>query len=165
MSATQDSATDSTPRRGGLIALAILLVVVVAVAVGTVLLVRLTSTPEEGSTEPYREAWASAMRKAGVDATLPPSPTELTAYRGVGGHPFEATFTGEEATALLAIYPFTYREGSTTALLRDPRLTFPKTGTIRIETGIESSVQGGDLELEGPVAFGSTEGLTSPGAD
>ncbi|MBI5232528.1 MAG: hypothetical protein HY876_10250, partial [Coriobacteriales bacterium] len=46
-----------------------------------------------------------------------------------------------------------------------PRLTFPKTGTIRIETGIESSVQGGDLELEGPVAFGSTEGLTSPGAD
>jgi hypothetical protein len=63
------------------------------------------SPAEKVRTPEVQSAFSSAMKKAGVSAPhAPTSPVEIATVKPIGKHSFEATFTYEELTALLAAF-------------------------------------------------------------
>lgn len=104
-------------------------------------------------------AWASAMRKADVEATFPAAPVQVEAVTTTGRQPFEATFTAEEMSALLAVYRF---EAEMPATLSSVRVAFPDDGVAEITARIR--LQGATYEgvATMPLEY-SVKGIDSPG--
>lgn len=165
----QGSAPASGPKRSRTLIWASIAgaVSVIALIAGTWMLISvLTSKPKpDTQTEQYRAAWASAMQKAGVEATLPPTPVEITSLSGEGSHSFEATFTAEEATALLRIYMYTFESAGQHASLIGPTIEFPSDGVLRVTSDVKTDGgQSASFQIEGPVTYNLSARLRSPGA-
>jgi hypothetical protein len=121
-------------------------------------------TAGAGDFEQYREAYESAVAKAGVEATFPPEPVALDKLEAEGSHPFEALFTAEEATALLAMHPLIATvEGSQVSLI-EPELLFAEGAAMTIGGRILADGRRFRAQIEGPVGFDPDSGVTSPGA-
>ena len=82
----------------------------------------------------YRTPFESAMEKAGITATFPGAPVELTDVTPTGSHPFTATFTAEEVTALLNVFRWTTDiQGTSVARLGRRRSAFPAEDTVSLQ--------------------------------
>ena len=93
------------------------------------------------STQDVAGAFASAMKKAGVHAPAAPAgPVDLIGVKAVGAHPFDATFSDAELTALLRSFAFTPTSGTRLALAVD---------SVSLESG-------GNLRLSGKVTASGT---------
>jgi hypothetical protein len=100
---------------------------------------------------PYRDAWASAMRKAAVDATLPAGPTDVTALGTTGSHRFETTFTAEEITALVTVY--TYNPSGQAIALDRVSVQFPGAGQAMLSGTASINGSSYSAEIAGPAGF------------
>lgn len=111
-----------------------------------------------------REAFASAMRKAKVEAEYPVgAPIPLESVEPSGEHPFSAEFTAEELSALLAAFAYSApANGSTVQLGRATvRITGPGTLGIDADVSVDDNVY--SASVEGPVSYGFGS-VSSPGA-
>ena len=86
----------------------------------------------------YEPAWTSAMAKAGVEATFPAGPVELTSLRASGQRRFSATFSADEIEALLVVYPFAPTTLPQDVDLRDLEIAFPepRVSELRARVGV-----------------------------
>ena len=111
----------------------------------------------------YQPGFDSAMAKAGTKATFPGAPVELDQVQPTGGHPFSATFTAEEITALVNVFRWTTEIQSTSVAVSGVGVTFPAAGTARLKAS--AKVQGNTYSgsLEGPAEF-ENGSITSSGA-
>lgn len=98
-------------------------------------------------------AFASAMKKAGVDATYPPAAVELTSLRISGSHPFSATFTPEEIAALLSTFTHLAQVSGSDISLRDVTLQLAGSDSLRLSTGVEVGGSAYSGSVTAPVAF------------
>ena len=97
-------------------------------------------------------AFASAMRKAGVQApAAPKSPVDLVSLKTTGGHPFQATFTFDELAALLRAFAYTPTSGMRVHL--DVRSISQTGGNVRLTGDVTASGTSYSGRIEGPVAF------------
>jgi hypothetical protein len=104
--------------------------------------------------EQYRPAWESAMRKAGVEATFPAGPVDLSAVRATGATPFSADFTAEEVAALMTVYRFDYEaQGAGTVSVRRPSVEFPEAGWGRLSGRLLFDGSAYKARLEAPATF------------
>jgi len=111
----------------------------------------------------FERAWSSAMAKAGVEATFPAGPVEVTTVVATGRVPFEATFTAEEMTALVNVYPFTTDIAGQTISLGNPEVGFPAAGVGTLAGSLETGGSRYDAVITAPVTWGLS-GIESPGA-
>ena len=103
------------------------------------------------------------MAKAGTKATFPEAPVELENVSATGGHPFEATFTAEEITALVNVFRWTTDIQGTSVAVSGVTVGFPEagTGSLRARVKVNGSSYSGTLV--GPIAYENGT-ITSPGA-
>lgn len=161
--ASQDQQPVEMRSRGRAWAIALTVVGIVAVLVaGTVWLVRLTAEPVASQAELRRAAYESAMRKAGVDATMPPEPVDLRLIETFGSHSFDATFTAAEIAALLNTYPFTSAVRGTAVSLGAVRLAFDDPGVVSMRGRLSAGDQSFSARLTAPATWSAT-GLSSTG--
>jgi len=142
----------------------VVVVLFIAIIVSTVVWALGRSSAPRTDPAATRAAFASAMKKAGVDAAYPPgAPIELTTVRATGGHPFSATFTGEELSALLATFSYTYTANGSSATLDRADISVVTTGTLALNGGVTVDGKSYSAVVEAPVTmrFGT---VTSPGA-
>ncbi|HSK47286.1 MAG TPA: hypothetical protein VLA05_04675 [Coriobacteriia bacterium] len=85
----------------------------------------------------YRGPWASAMAKAGVEATFPAGPVELTELKASGRKDFSATFTPEEIAALVAVYHYSSDAFGAGVAFSDLKVAFPEPGRGSLEGKIQ----------------------------
>jgi hypothetical protein len=111
----------------------------------------------------FEQAWTSAMAKAGVEATFPPAPVELTEVVAHGRVAFDATFTADEVTALLNVYPYKAVIGGQQVSFLDPVVAFPAAGTGALSGRLQAGESAYSASIAGPVAYTAT-GIDSPGA-
>jgi hypothetical protein len=111
----------------------------------------------------YRTPFESAMAKAGTTAAFPAAPVELSGVSATGSHPFKATFTAEEVTALVNVFPWTTELQGTSVAVSGVTVGFPSAGigSLRARVKVNGSSYGGTLQ--GPVDYKSGS-ITSPGA-
>jgi hypothetical protein len=111
----------------------------------------------------YRPGFESAMKKAGTAASFPAAPVELGTVSATGSHPFEATFTADEITSLVNVFPWTTSIQGTAVAVSGVSVGFPAagTGSLSARVKINDSSYGGSLE--GPVAYEAGR-ITSTGA-
>ncbi len=155
--------SSNTSRRAIIIGVSVV-VVFVAIIVGTV--VWALGRPSAAQQDPAatRAAFASAMKKAGVDASYPTSaPVELTGVEASGSHPFSATFTAEELSALLTTFPYAYTANGTSVALERAVISVIETGTMGLNTGVTVDGKGYSAAVEAPVEL-RLGSVTSPGA-
>ncbi len=100
---------------------------------------------------PYAAAWTSAMKKAGVEATLPAEPTDITALQAAGQHDFSATFTAEEITALVNVYRYAPPDQPVT--LGSVSVRFPQAGNGVLRGSAVISGSSYSAELAGPAGY------------
>ena len=116
-------------------------------------------------------AFASAMRKAGVEATAPAAPVDLTEVQASGSHPFTATFTAEELSAVLNAFPYSADVMGTPIELSRVTVTLPGEGRVGISGRVtvndstysgsvtgKATVEAGTMTVSGPVEA-SAEGI------
>lgn len=153
-------------RRGLWIGLGVVAGVIALAALGGLIFWAITSGGSRGTgagTEAVREDWASAMSKAGVEATLPPEPTDIRSYRAEGaGHPFDATFTAGEATALLRVYTFSYDSGQGEVSIGEPSVAFPSDGVVELTGDVSFGENTAGASIEGPVSW-TADGIQQDG--
>jgi len=104
------------------------------------------------------------MEKAGVEAAFPANaPVELASIEASGSHPFSATFTGEELTALLSAFSYDFTAEGVTVTLDRADISVISTGTMGLNGGVTVDGKSYSAVVEGPVTmrFGTVE---SPGA-
>lgn len=111
----------------------------------------------------FETAWRSAMAKAGVEATFPAGPVDLSSLRVTGSRSFEATFTAEEITALLNVYPYAPESQAESFGLDDVEVGFPAEGVGALSGTLTTGDSTYDARIEGPIAYLAT-GIDSPGA-
>lgn len=113
----------------------------------------------------FQSAWASAMAKAGVEATFPVDPVEVTSLQSSGRQSFEATFTAEEITALLNVYPYRGEIAGAEVSLTSAEVEFPDAGRVRLSGSLVADGSGYSAVAEAPVSYADGEitsrGLTS----
>lgn len=158
-SGAQDSSAPSRGKRARIIA--IVVVVLVALVGGLVAFTMWAMRSGEQRQEAKvaeredarRTAWESAMRKAGVDAAYPGRQVPLTEIQASGSQPLSATFTAEEITALLQVYPYETSVAGTDVELRDVTLRFPAEGTAAIEGELAAQGSVYSAEAQAPVSY------------
>jgi hypothetical protein len=111
----------------------------------------------------YRTGFDSAMTKAGTKATFPGAPVELSSVSATGSHPFDATFTAEEITALVNTFPWTTEIQATSVAVSGVTVGFPSAGTASLDAAVKVNGSSYSGSLEGPVAY-RMGSITSPGA-
>lgn len=111
----------------------------------------------------YEPAWSSAMAKAGVEATFPPSPVDVSEVRATGKQPFEATFTAEEISALMNVYRYEGEIQQQRFSLRRVKASFPSDGVGSLSGSLIAGNTSYFARIEGPVTYSPT-GIDSPGA-
>lgn len=138
---SRDQTGGATPSKRavrGFAVVAVIAAIAIAVLVGWALWMRgrAPRPAPRASIEAFEPAWASAMAKAGVEATFPALPLDIENLRFSGRHSFEATFTAEEITALLNVYRFSTNIAGSSVSLGASRLSFGP----RDEVGIEGTL-------------------------
>jgi hypothetical protein len=119
------------------------------------------SAPRPGF-ERYQPAWESAMRKAGVEATFPDGPVDISQVRATGTQPLDATFTAEEVAALLSVYRYEARVSGQTAATGDIEVSFPEDGVAELDMVLYWDGSRYRAKAVAPLAYqGGT--ITSPG--
>jgi hypothetical protein len=118
------------------------------------------ATSEREALMAYRGAWASAMRKASVDATFPAEPVDITQLNAAGQHAFQATFTAEEITALVTVYR--YAPPGQAVTLRQVTLRFPGAGEAVLSGSAVINGSGYSAEIAGPVGY-ENDGIVAQG--
>lgn len=114
------------------VVVALLAVVVWAVSVGT----RPAPPRVEPRFDRFESAWSSAMAKAGVEATFPIGPVELTRLTPSGRRAFDATFTADEVAALLSVYPYIRELSGEEVSVDSVGLTLRPHGEFSLEAAI-----------------------------
>lgn len=159
------TATPPPPRRrrwiawvAGLLGLAIVTGALVGVVVWAG---RRSSTTADFSA--YRGGFESAMAKAGTTATFPAAPVELESVAVSGSHSFEATFTAEEVTALVNVFPWTTQIQGTSVAVSGARVGFPSAGNASLRARVRLNDSSYSGTVEGPVGF-EMGAIRSPGA-
>ncbi len=166
----QEQATprDSKKSRAPLI-VAVVAVVLLAAVVALVVWAATfskSSTPAQRTGpgfERFEPGWSSAMAKAGVEATFPPEPVDITQVSPSGSRSFEATFTAEEITALLNVYRYTADLTGQSVSFTRGRAAFPKPGVGALGGTLSAGGSNYAAEIAGPVTYTAT-GIDSPGA-
>lgn len=155
--------TAKSSRRAVIIGVSVV-AVFVAIIAGTVVWALGRDSAPAVDPEATRTAFSSAMKKAGVEADYPEgAPIDLTSVAATGGHPFSASFTAEELSALLATFRYTFSANGSTASLDRADVSVITTGTMGLNGGVTVDGKGYSAVIEGPVAmkFGM---VSSPGA-
>lgn len=159
----ESSESPKTSHRALIIGVSVV-VVFVAIVVGTVVWALGRSSTPRTDPAATRAAFASAMEKAGVEAAYPAgAPIELASIEASGSHPFSATFTGEELSALLATFSYDFTAEGTTVTLGRADISVISTGTMGLNGSVTVDGKSYSAVVEGPVTmrFGTVE---SPGA-
>ncbi len=107
--------------------------------------------------ESRRSAYESAMKKAGVDAPFPTQPVELTKLEPTGSHPFKATFTPEELSALINAFTYLPDTGGTSLDVSRVDLSLPGEGVIKLDAVVVVDGNGYSGSVSGPVEFKNGE--------
>jgi len=159
----QDPQKSRAPLIVALVAL-VLLVAVVALVVWAATFSNSTPPQRTGpGFERFEPGWSSAMAKAGVEATFPAGPVDLTQVSPTGSEPFEATFTAEEITALLNVYRYDADLSGQSVSFARAQADFPKPGVGALAGTLSAQGSRYSAEIEGPVTYSAT-GIDSPGA-
>ncbi len=138
--------------RGAIVGIGIAVAVVIGFAALTVwALGRSSGTP--GGFAEQQSAWSSAMAKAGVEATYPAGPVDVTKVRATGSHPFSATFTAEEVSALLAVYRFSTESAGAKVGLKRAQVGFPEAGVAQIDATMRVDDSSYSAKALAPVVF------------
>ena len=118
-----------------------------------------TSPPqvEPPSFTRFEAAWSSAMAKAGVEATFPVEPVDITRLRASGRRSFEATFTAEEISALLNVYRFETVIEKARVSIGEADVSFPAAGVAAIDAVLFSGDSGYRMRAEGPLTHANAE--------
>jgi hypothetical protein len=103
------------------------------------------------------------MAKAGVEATFPAGPVDITQVSPSGSVPFEATFTAEEITALLNVYRYQADLTGQSVSFTRASAAFPRPGVGALSGTLSAGGSNYSAEIEGPVTYTAT-GIDSPGA-
>ena len=111
----------------------------------------------------YRPGFESAMKKAGTTATFPGAPVELETVSPTGSHPFEATFTADEITALVNVFPWTTSIQGTSVAVSDALVGFPAAGTGSLSARVKINDSSYSGSLVGPIEYVAGR-ITSTGA-
>ena len=111
----------------------------------------------------YGAGFDSAMAKAGTTAAFPNAPVELALVSAGGSHPFSATFSAEEITALVNVFRWTTDLQGTQVAVSGVTIGFPSAGNARIRAQARVNGSSYSGELEGPVEYRGGM-ITSPGA-
>lgn len=111
----------------------------------------------------YQGAYASAMKKAGVTAAFPTAPVDITTVKSAGEHPFEASFTAQEITALVNALTFSANIQGTDIAVSDPLIELAGTNAARLSGSITLNGSSYSAAVEGPVGFSAGQ-ITSSGA-
>jgi hypothetical protein len=103
------------------------------------------------------------MKKAGVKAAFPATPVDLAQVKATGSHPFDATFTGPEVSALMNAFPHTVPVQGTEVAISSVSVSFPAAGTATLSgtVAVNSSTYSGTVT--GPAEY-SGGAITSSGA-
>jgi hypothetical protein len=159
------TATPPPPKRRRWIGWAIgilCLVLVVGALVGVVVWARTRNAPTTDFSA-YRPGFESAMRKAGTTATFPAAPVDLQGVSATGSHSFEATFTADEITALVNVFPWTTEIQGTPVAVSGARIGFPSAGNASLRARVKVSGSSYSGTVEAPVRF-QMGAITSTGA-
>lgn len=120
------------------------------------------STVALPSFDRFEPAWSSAMQKAGVEATFPAGPVQIQEVFTTGRKPFEATFTAEEISALMNVYPYQLDVSGQDVAATDVSVTFPSPGVGSIQAKLLYDGAPYDAQATAPVTY-SAKGISSPG--
>ncbi len=133
------------------------LILIVGLVIGFALVINANKPEPQGAVavtyESYQTAWESAMAKAGVEATFPVDPVNLADVQATGMQDFSATFTAEEITALLVMYPFEYDSKEGTVALQDSDVSFPAPGRGGFTGRLAAQGSRYKVQAEAPVAL------------
>lgn len=121
-----------------------------------------TATVPAPSFDRFQVDWSSAMLKAGVEATFPAGPVEITEVRATGQVPFEAEFTADEISALVNVYLYGIEEGGPEVALSNVSVAFPRQGVGSIEAKLVYDGAPYDAFASAPLTY-SAKGISSPG--
>jgi len=113
------------------------------------------------SFESRRAAYESAMKKAGVDAPFPPEPVELTGLTPTGDHPFKATFTAEELSALINAFTYVPDAGGSSVSISRVDLSLPGDGVVKLSARVAVDGNAYSGSVAGPVEYGLGEITTA----
>jgi len=166
---TEPAPAQTKPAGRGALVAGVVVLLAVAGIVGLIVWAVVTSdraapvSHPEPSFESYEPGWTSAMAKAGVEATFPGGPVELTEVRPTGRRPFEATFTAEEITALLNVYRFEADLGGQSVSISDATAEFPAPGVGALSGTLSAGGSTYSAAIEGPLVH-TAKGIDSPGA-
>jgi hypothetical protein len=123
-------------------------------------LMRPSSAP---NTQPAAGPFASAMKKAGVSApAAPAAPVNLVSVKAVGSHPFDATFSLDELTALLRSFAYAPTSGTQFNIAVDS-VSQQRGGSLRIAGKVTSGGTSYNGWVQGPVQFSGGQ-ITRNGA-
>jgi len=126
-------------KRTGVIVAIVASLVAIAFIVVVVLLVMRSSGSSGSDTAATKAAYESAMEKAGVTASYPEQPVELTSVTPAGSHPFTATFSPEEVAALANTFSYEYDVAGTRVSLRNVALSSPAIGVADITAKVTAN--------------------------
>lgn len=111
----------------------------------------------------YRADFDSAMAKTKTQATFPNAPVELTRVSASGSHPFEATFTAQEVTALVNVFQSTSDIQGSSVAVSGVSIGFPSAGTANLRARVKVDGSSYSGSLQAPVEYQSGL-ITSTGA-
>ena len=160
------TATPPPPKRRrwlGWVIAVICIVIVVGGLIGVVVWARGRSAATTSDFSVYRSGFESAMRKAGTNAPFPSGPVELESVSATGSHSFEATFTADEITALVNVFPWTTQIQGTSVAVSGAHIGFPSAGTASLRANVELNGSSYSGTVEGPVRY-QMGAITSTGA-
>ena len=145
--------SEKKPSRRGLVIGIAVVVVFLLMLVAVVFWALNRSGPSTQDGPALRTAYESAMRKAGVQASYPPEPVDLTSIVASGKHPFSATFTAEELGALLSTFRYSASIDGTTIVLRRTSLRIPADDTVSLDASVDVEGSTYSMSIDGPVSF------------
>lgn len=118
--------------------------------------------PGDSARATIESAWASALAKAGVEATFPAGPVDVTAVEPLGRHQFEATFSAAEVSALVNVYRYQVEFRDAVIEVEDVAIEFPADDTVAIRGEVILDGTRYSASAEAPVTY-NAKGLSSPG--
>lgn len=150
------------PKRTGTV-VAVVVAIIALLFIAVVVYLISTQTTHSGDAA-SRAAFESAMKKAGVQATFPAQPVDVTTLKATGSHPFSATFTAEELAALVNAYPYTSDVAGLSINLRNASMEFPAPGVIKMTANVTANGGTYSGTVTAPASFSagqiSTAGVT-----
>jgi hypothetical protein len=111
----------------------------------------------------YRAGFESAMAKTGTKAVFPAAPVELSGVSATGSHPFQTTFTADEITALVNVFPWTTDIQGTSVAVSGVSVGFPSAGTGSLKARVKVNGSSYSGSLVGPLEYRAGT-ITSTGA-